>query len=109
MVTDIPLINKKNDLRIDGGVSLIPSLYTTVSYGLTDKIAVQGFANIGMTEYLQGAIGRYQNFGKGGVFEWYGGLGYGKADAQNNANPGNLYGDYQLYFTQIKCRAIINR
>jgi len=41
------LISKKNDLRVDAGVSIVPSLHATISYGLTDKIAIQGFGSIG--------------------------------------------------------------
>ena len=41
ITTDIPLISKKNDLRVDAGISIVPSANATVSYGLTDKIAIQ--------------------------------------------------------------------
>ena len=34
------------------------------------------------------------------IFELYSGFGYGYGDAYNDANPGNLYGNYQLYFGQ---------
>jgi hypothetical protein len=40
-------ISEKNDLRIDAGISLGPSAHTTISYGLTDKIAIQGFGSVG--------------------------------------------------------------
>jgi len=55
--TDIPLINKKNDLRIDAGISLIPSAHATISYGLTRSIAVQSFGSFGSDEkyYFQGS------------------------------------------------------
>ncbi len=101
--TDIPLISKKNDLRVDAGISLIPSAQATISYGLTDKIAVQGFGSIGSEEryYLQAATGLYKNLGNSQVFEVYGGFGHGYGNAYKGANPGHLYGNYQLYFTQF--------
>ncbi len=101
--TDIPLISKKNDLRIDAGVSVIPSAHATISYGLTDKIAIQGFGSIGTDDgyYFQLATGHYKNMGNSRVLELYGGFGYGYGDAYKDANPGNLFGDYQLYFGQV--------
>lgn len=35
-LVDIPLIKSKNDLRVDVGGSILPSVYSTVSYGLTN-------------------------------------------------------------------------
>lgn len=101
--TDIPLISKKNDLRIDAGVSVIPSAHATISYGLTDKIAIQGFGSIGTDDgyYFQLATGQYKNMGNSRVLELYGGFGYGYGDAYNDANPGSLFGNYQLYFGQV--------
>ncbi|OFY62185.1 MAG: hypothetical protein A2V64_00960 [Bacteroidetes bacterium RBG_13_43_22] len=40
---DIPLIKKKNDLRVDAGISFVPAVHATISYGLTNKIAIQAF------------------------------------------------------------------
>ena len=42
---DIPLINKKKDLRIDAGISNLSFANATISYGLTDKVAVQTFGS----------------------------------------------------------------
>ncbi len=102
MTTDIPLISEKNDLRIDAGISIIPSANATVSYGLTDKIAIQGFGSVGAENryYFQAATGLFKNKGDRKVSELYGGFGYGYGDAYKDANPGNLSGDYQLYFGQ---------
>ena len=74
---DIPLISKKNDLRIDAGVSLIPSAHSTVSCGLTKKVAVQGYGSIGSDEryYFQLATGLYKNRGNSRILEFYGGYG----------------------------------
>lgn len=106
--TDIPLIHKKNDLRADAGISIIPSAHATISYGLTEKIAIQGFGSIGSDDryYFQAATGLYNNMGNSRVVELYGGFGYG--NAYNNANPGNLLGDYQLYFGQLNYGKIAN-
>lgn len=110
-VVDIPLIEKKNDLRIDAGISCIPSAQATVSYGLTDKIAVQAFGCVGSGKryYLQGAIGTYKNLGNKNIMEVYGGFGRGYGSAESQANGGNLYGNYQLYYVQfdygrVNCR-----
>ncbi len=101
--TDIPLINEKNDLRIDAGISFIPSAHATISYGLTDKIAVQTFGSIGSDDryFFQGAVGFFKDLGNQKVMELYSGFGYGYGSAYNDANPGDLYGDYQLYFVQF--------
>lgn len=101
--TDIPLISKKNDLRVDAGISLVPSAHATISYGLTDKIAVQGFGSIGADDryYLQASTGLYKSKGNNRVLELYGGFGYGYGTAYKDANPGRLLGDYRLYFGQL--------
>jgi hypothetical protein len=101
--TDIPLISEKNDLRVDAGISIIPSAHATISYGLTDKIAIQGFGSIGSDDryYFQGAIGIYKKYDNQKVMELYSGFGYGYGSAYIDANPGDLYGDYQLYFGQL--------
>ena len=110
-LTDIPLISEKNDLRIDGGISLIPAINSTVSYGLTDKIAIQGYGSVGTDEkyYFQAATGFYKNIGKNQVFELYGGLGHGHGSAYNDANPGHLKGNYQLYFAQFNYGKIADK
>ena len=96
--TDIPLINHKNDLRVDAGISAVPSAQATVSYGVTEKIAIQGFGSIGSDDhyYLQAATGIYKNRANNRVIELYGGFGYGYGSAYNGSMPGDLTGDYQL-------------
>ncbi len=102
MTADVPLISKRNDLRVDAGISIVPSVNATVSYGLTDKIAIQGFGSVGADDryYFQAATGFYKNKGNNRIFEIYGGFGYGYGNVYRDANPGNLFGDYQLYFGQ---------
>ena len=86
-------------MRVDAGISIVPSANATVSYGLTDKIAIQWFGSIGTDEryYFQAATGLYKNKGNNKILELYGGFGYGYGNAYKDANPGNLLGDYQLY------------
>jgi hypothetical protein len=110
-MTDIPLINRKNDVRIDAGVSLIPAGYSTVSYGLTDNIAIQGYGSISGEDiyYIQAATGLYRNMKNNRVMELYGGFGYGNGNAYNDVNPGHLYGNYQLYFGQFNYGKIANK
>src|SRR5690606_29025621 len=105
---DIPLISEKNDLRIDAGISIVPSAHATVSYGLTDKIALQAFGSLGSDEryYFQGAAGIFRKYDNQKVIELYGGFGYGYGSAYRDANPGDLYGDYQQYFLQVNYRKI---
>jgi len=99
---DIPLINKKKDLRIDAGISFIPSAHTTISYGLTDKISVQTFGSIGPDEryFFQGAVGNFRDLGNQKVMELYTGFGYGYGSAYQSSNGGHLNGNYQIYFAQ---------
>lgn len=103
LIADIPLISEKNDLRIDAGISIVPSANATVSYGLTHNIAVQGFGSIGSDDryYLHAATGFFKKTGNNKILEFYAGFGYGYGNAYNDANPGNLLGDYQLYFGQF--------
>lgn len=101
-MADIPLISEKKELRIDAGVSFIPAAQATVSYGLTNKIAIQGFANFGPDEYyLQAATGLYKKRNVNQVLEAYGGFGYGYADLFSTETGGSLIGDFQTYFTQV--------
>jgi len=101
--TDIPLIREKGDLRIDAGVSVIPTANATISYGLSEKIAVQAYGSYGADNeyYLQTAAGLYKNHNQNLVTEWYLGAGTGNSYTYKDSNPGNLEGNYQIYFTQF--------
>ena len=111
MTTDIPLINKKKDLRLDAGISVIESGNATISYGLTNKIAIQGFANVGTHDryYFQAAAGLFKNIGNNKVFELYSGFGYGYGNAYSDVSNGNLLGDYRLYFAQANYGKIASK
>lgn len=100
---DIPLISEKNDLRLDAGVSTDVSAHCTVSYGLSDKIALQGFGRYGADEkyYYQGAIGLYKKYLNDLISEGYAGFGYGISDLQTTKHDaGELEGTFKLYFLQ---------
>ena len=105
---DIPLISKMHDLRLDGNVTGMISANGTVSYGLTNHLALQIYGNGFHGHYYQGAAGYFANLGKISVMEIYGGYGYGYGDAPNDANPGNLYGHYHIYFTQFNLGQVDN-
>ncbi len=96
---DVPLISERGDLKIDAGISLLPSVHSTVSYGLTDKVAIQAFGSYGYDSryYLQAAAGIYKETKPSRILELYGGYGY----AYHDANPGSLDGNYQQIFTQL--------
>jgi hypothetical protein len=108
--TDIPLIDHKGDLRIDAGASLIPSVHSTFSYGLTKRIALQAFGSIGIEHrhYLQVSPGFYKCLDNNKVIELYSGFGWGYANTNKNplanlpeAIKQSLYGKYQVYFVQF--------
>ena len=102
-LVDMPMIKSKNDLRVDVGGSMNPSVYATISYGLTNQIAIQAFAKKSEQGifYVQGALGLYKSLYDNRVLEWYSGVGYGYGYAYNDANPGNLTGYYNQIFTQL--------
>jgi hypothetical protein len=102
-MVDIPLINKKKDVRFDAGVSTVLLFHGTFSYGITKNIAIQTFGSFGESQkyYVHQAIGYFNNLGNNKVMEVYAGYGYGYGDAYNDANPGALSGNYSLYFTQF--------
>ena len=101
---DIPLIHRKNDFRFDGGLSIgPPSLNTTLSYGLTQRWAVQIYGNIRPEEsnHLQGAFGYYKNLRNHKVFEAYAGVGGGRGYTPISSTGESLYNHYGLAFTQL--------
>jgi hypothetical protein len=107
---DIPLIKEKGDLRIDAGVSMIPSANATITYGLTEKVSIQTFGSYGADYpyYLQGAVGLFKNRGNNWITEWYAGAGTGISNVSNNADSGKLNGNYHLYFSQFNFGKVNN-
>ncbi len=109
---DVPLINKKGDTRLEGGLTaVVPSAHITITHGLTDKIAVQAAGSIGGngTYGVQGAAGIFKNLQTLKVVEIYGGFSYGYGEDYKDSNPGNLYGNYQVYFAQVNYGKITGR
>ncbi len=110
--TDIPLIKEKKELRVDGGISLFPAINGTVSYGLTDKIAVQLSGNLmpGAAHYsnplfqylINGAVGYYKyNPTNNWTKELYVGIGNGYSTVYDYTyHSGTLLGNYQVYYVQ---------
>jgi len=116
---DIPLINKMGDLRIDVGGSftgnnalrsseafdteewsVLPSVHGTISYGMSNRFALQMHANISSlsTYYFQTALGMYKGWEKKTVLELYGGYGYGSSIISNWAKNNTKY---HLPFAQL--------
>lgn len=73
---DIPLINEKNELRADAGISIKEFLYGTISYGLTGKIGLQTFYNKSYDNrfFFQNAAGYFRDLGNRYIMEVYGGF-----------------------------------
>lgn len=101
--SDIPLISEKGEVRVDGGISLIPTAHATISYGLTNKIAIQAYASKGndKNNYLQASTGIYKKFNANEVLETYVGYGNGNSYDFSTITGGKLFGSYQLYFGQF--------
>lgn len=105
---DIPLMQEKGDLRVDGGVSmtfpaLVPNVNVTGTYGFTNCLAGQGHIDFTYGGYFfQGAAGLYKPFGKF-VLEGYAGAGVGGRNfTREGTNYERLYNSfYQLYYGQM--------
>lgn len=118
---DIPLIHEQGDLRVDANANLSSYIILpdninanlTVSYGLTDHVALQAHANYGTgNAYGQAAAGLYWPVGERFVVETYGGFGIGSAwydgtnndyDADDDSRSHKTYrygGHYTLPFIQ---------
>lgn len=84
LATEIPLIRGKNDLSIDAGISFIPAVHSTISYGLIKKIAIQAFGSADRNgsngNYFQIAPGIYKSYESHVVTELYAGYGSGYGD-----------------------------
>lgn len=119
LMSDIPLINHKNDLRIDVGADLanggkLPTVHSTVSYGLTDKLAVQAFGRQNFNQgydigYVQAALGNYNLLNKNTVLENYAGFGYGNGSFHDTEMTPQGQGNYQILFLQSNIGHISTR
>jgi len=109
-VVDIPLIKEKGDIRIDAGCFLAPNFqgsanfggHATISAGLTNMLAVQGYASTDVLfrNHIQGALGLFKGFGSKTVMEMYAGYGYG-AGLESDDNSNKKRNSYHLAFTQF--------
>ena len=104
-VVDIPLIKEKGDIRIDAGGFIAHDLresgdvggHATVSAGLTNILAIQGYmsADVLGRAHVQGALGLFKGFENKTVIEMYSGYGWGASSWENEKNK------YQLVFSQF--------
>lgn len=108
LMTDIPLISEKGEMRLNAGICPHIGAYTSLSYGLTDQIAVQGHAVYETSFFngyssIQGAVGTFRNLRNNRVIEAYTGLGYGAgweySDVEDDCydistNYGILFGQF---------------
>ena len=101
-VVDIPLLQKKGDVKINAGYFLAPNLddalnlgvHSTISGGVTDVLAVQAYSSIDiiLRWHLQCALGLFKGFENNTVTELYGGWGFGTGGMWNvNMDFYNLY------------------
>ena len=115
-VVDIPLIKEKGDIRLDGGLFVAPGSeskegadpagsHVTISAGLTNVIAVQGYVNVDflLNGYAQGALGLFKGFDNNAVIELYSGYGFGGGGLESENKEDHYYKnlDYHLPFVQF--------
>lgn len=101
---DIPLIQHKNDLQVDiGGSQLFQAGAATVSYGLTNSLAIQGYGMYATDSsyYYQGSVGMFTPLANGKTMEVYVGMGNGYGKTNNHDTGTTWFGNHQVYFTQL--------
>lgn len=114
-LADIPLIDHQGDVRLngsvyvqplisqhaDGSISLlaVPGVSTTVSAGLTDRLAVQSHFDFQGHCYTHIALGLYKPFANS-LLESYVGVGYGTGGASDNDEPASSHINYLCPFVQ---------
>lgn len=109
---DVPLIHEKNQLQIDGALSIntLPPIFSTslgltASYGVTDWMAVQihGGTDGNKCYYTQAAVGAYKPINKF-VLEGFIGFGYGESYKSSENNDGaitkEVKGNYKIPYFQ---------
>lgn len=103
---DIPLIQEKGELQLEGAVLPpdnrydVPALRASIAYGITDHMAAAASTDP-LRCYSQIMAGSY--FPQDGKFIWeiYGGLGYGYGQHYVDHDPGlSSYGKYTIVFLQ---------
>lgn len=100
---DIPLINKKKEVRAEFGYCYHEMFFGSVAAGLTNKLAFQTYFNRSYDSryFFQNAAGYFKDLGNNKVMEVYGGFAFGRTEAGNHDIPTRLKGPYQLYFAQF--------
>ena len=86
-LVSIPLISEQGELQLQAGGSLndFATANLSVAYGVSDKLAFQGFGRINSGDdlslyHLQLALGRYAQNENGHIKEFYGGVAFGMHD-----------------------------
>lgn len=107
-VVEMPLIHEKGELQINGSIGLSAPfgdgyLGTTVSYGATDWLAVQGHANWNGDKggYGQVSVGAFKAWDKA-VLEGFIGCGFGGNKWKNTDKDRIFTSNYQLPFAQVE-------
>ena len=113
-LADIPLIDHRGDMRLNGAVYVQPNIHVTpqrtsvamapgvsatVSAGLTDRLAVQSHFDFQGNYYTHIAAGMYKSYG-GSVLEGYFGVGYGTGHGYDDAEPASSDIRYCCPFVQ---------
>lgn len=105
MMTDVPLLQDRNDFHIGAGIDFFEGgAELSTAYALTDQIGIQasGYIHDDFDEfYTQAAIGHFHTYDNQNIIECYAGYGYGEEGTINFIDEGTLYGNYQLGFLQI--------
>ncbi|MEZ4842973.1 MAG: hypothetical protein R3A43_01840 [Bacteroidia bacterium] len=106
MTADVPLISRKNDSRLNIGVSIPPFLQVSYAHGLSNQIALHAHGCIIDREvnYSQFAVGYYKVKDTSSVFEFYTGFGVGQGEASRFRLldiSSTARGNYQLIYEQL--------
>ena len=104
----IPLITKKNEGRLEGGITLHPGLTGSFTYSPINHLAAQASGSyFPSTNYYHGALGWYNKTKYGIIVENYFGLGNGYSEGYDNSmNRAKIR--YHLYFSQFNVGKQLN-
>ena len=116
-LADIPLIDHKGDMRLNGSLHFnpehaytdrigdffipVPGISASFSAGITDRWAINTFAEYqGNAYHTHAAVGLYEAY-NGSVLEGYLGLGYGHGHNYWDSEPASADIGYLLPFVQV--------
>ncbi|MBP5548683.1 MAG: hypothetical protein J6X58_07335 [Bacteroidales bacterium] len=105
---DIPLLEQKGDLRIDGSLNMTFPLLdgtganATVSWAPLNMLGLQASGSISDPEnyQVQAAVGTFKGWGKS-VLEFYVGAAKGHSYYEFSNKQANVGGPYNMFFGQI--------